>query len=273
MDERKEVEKGMEKEEEKGIEIEVEVEKEMEMIDDSPIEEDLGDIINSAKKEISQSQYGQDREVDKITKGVKGGIFVEVGAGDGIKKSNTYLLENHEWTGLCIEANSEIIDELKRNRKCKVIECAIGHKNEKSVDFLIPTSEELKPWAGLMETYDPTRLKSVEKEGYKLTRVEMRTLDDILKEQGLTTIDYLSVFTEGGDFNVFEGLSLDKFKVNIISVHMGPGTPKKEKIFEKINFNGFKFHSRQQNSMIYINSSCNWSWSIGKIKYKKGTIS
>ena len=42
---------------------------------------------------MSYSQIGQDIEVVKYYKGKKNGFFVEIGASDGIKFSNTLLLE------------------------------------------------------------------------------------------------------------------------------------------------------------------------------------
>lgn len=47
-------------------------------------------------------------------------FYIDVGAFDGITKSNTYLLESIGINGICIEANPKLIDILLKNRKCIV---------------------------------------------------------------------------------------------------------------------------------------------------------
>jgi len=60
------------------------------------------------------SQLNQDLWVLDTLKHKRNGIFVDVGAFDGINLSNTYLLEKeHGWNGICIEANSESFKKLK----------------------------------------------------------------------------------------------------------------------------------------------------------------
>lgn len=49
------------------------------------------------------------------------GTFIEVGASDGIRKSNCYFLENLGWNGLAVEANPIYFDNLATNRKCILV--------------------------------------------------------------------------------------------------------------------------------------------------------
>ena len=58
------------------------------------------------------SQYGQDEYLEKtIFKGYKNGIFVDVGAHDGVSINNTlYFEKNHNWTGINIEPIKNIYD-------------------------------------------------------------------------------------------------------------------------------------------------------------------
>ena len=59
----------------------------------------------------------QDIWVLDILNHKRGGTFVDIGAHDEIHLSNTYLLEKeYNWSGICIEANSDTFEKLKGNR-------------------------------------------------------------------------------------------------------------------------------------------------------------
>ena len=61
----------------------------------------------------SYSQLNQDINVLKFYNNKTDGYFVEIGASDGIKISNTYLLEKeYNWKGICIEPIQEEYEKL-----------------------------------------------------------------------------------------------------------------------------------------------------------------
>jgi hypothetical protein len=62
---------------------------------------------------VFYSQYGQDIFISGLFQGKKDGVFVDIGAYDGIIMSNTYYLERElGWTGVCVEADKEIYERL-----------------------------------------------------------------------------------------------------------------------------------------------------------------
>lgn len=66
----------------------------------------------------SYSQYGEDGILEEIFRrcGVERGFFVEFGAWDGIKYSNSYrLFKSCGWAGIYIESDAERFQDLKRN--------------------------------------------------------------------------------------------------------------------------------------------------------------
>jgi len=64
---------------------------------------------------LSDSQLGQDLWVMGLHP--EPGFFVEAGAGDGVHLSNTKILEENGWSGICVEPN-EMFAALQRNRTC-----------------------------------------------------------------------------------------------------------------------------------------------------------
>ena len=69
-----------------------------------------------------------------FTGGKKGGFFLEIGACDGFKISNTLALERHSWKGIVSEPNPIWHNKLI-NRKCIVSKKAVFSKSGLKLKF------------------------------------------------------------------------------------------------------------------------------------------
>ncbi len=88
------------------------------------------------------SQKGQDKWViEEVLPGKEKGFFVDLAASDGIKLSNTYILEKYyTWTGICIEPNPYFYASLIKNRSCLCVNDCID-SDEKVVEFRFDNGE------------------------------------------------------------------------------------------------------------------------------------
>jgi len=67
----------------------------------------------------------------------KDGIFIELGGLDGIRHSNTFLLEKkYNWSGLIIESSPSLYRELIMNRNVFTENILVGDKKQKSRIFI-----------------------------------------------------------------------------------------------------------------------------------------
>ena len=65
--------------------------------------------------------YGIDRKLERWLDR-DGGVFIEAGANDGVRQSNTYFLEKKRgWTGLLVEPVPELAAECRKNRRAAVV--------------------------------------------------------------------------------------------------------------------------------------------------------
>lgn len=93
--------------------------------------------------ENKYSQYGEDGILEEIFRRceISQGLFVEFGAWDGIRYSNSYnLLVNHGWAGVYIEGDPERFQDLERNvRQGNVLKlCAfVACEGEASLDAIL----------------------------------------------------------------------------------------------------------------------------------------
>ncbi len=155
------------------------------------------------------------------------GYFIELGASDGIKFSNTLHLElYHGWKGLLIEPSPVEFQELCKNRSKRnsFVNCACVEEN-----FKDETLEVI--YSGLMtiDTNEKLGINSPE-EHAQIGRgfididtyhfqVRAATLTEVLIEcESPSQIDFLSVDVEGSELNVLKGLDLNDFAIKFILI-------------------------------------------------------
>lgn len=116
------------------------------------------------------------------------GYFVDCGACDGILFSQSKSLEDDGWKGICIEPNWAFIDDLEKNRKCKVSRSAIVPREYQG---------EHSFYQGDAHTLSHLILKADEmhKESYKVGGQDIHT---ILKEHKAPKfIEFMGIDIEG----------------------------------------------------------------------------
>lgn len=214
---------------------------------------------------MHKSQWGQDRFLDeKIFRGKKHGIYVDVGAHDGVTGSNTFFFEKErQWTGICIEPLDRAYVELVKNRSSEsntFQKCCV-YSQDGTVNFVQNTGYT-EMLSGIVSTYDPrhtARLQREQKSYGGNTQVQSKpalTLTSILGACGIKHIDYLSVDTEGSEYEVLAGLDFDRVSVRAITVENNyPDTF--GNIHELLENNGFKHCARLGGDEVYVGAANN----------------
>ncbi len=190
------------------------------------------------------SQTKQDEIVDRLTKCKEKGVFVDIGAHDGITYSNTFFFEKFRgWSGVCVEPVPEIFAKLKMNRKCILINGAISNSN-KIVDFKRVYGERLEMLSGILENQDESHSERIEhhvnknESKYEIIKMQTYTITNVLQEHNLLEIDYVSIDVEGAELEVLSSFDFDKIKVNYITVE---NNNKDQKISNFLSKSGFIF--------------------------------
>ena len=169
------------------------------------------------------SQDGQDKFlIEEVFCGKRNGVFVDIGAHDGVSFSNTNVLEKHwGWKGVAVEPVGKAFEKLKANRRCLAIQaCVAGRAG--TVEF-IEVDGYSEMLSGMVSSFDPRHLERMEREvaehGGTVTRqtVPCLSLDDVLCRSGYSEFDYLSVDVEGAERDVLQIETLRKWPVKVIS--------------------------------------------------------
>jgi FkbM family methyltransferase len=190
----------------------------------------LNDIQNQELNTLNQSwsQEGEDLILERYFKDKLNGFYVDVGAHDPFRFSNTYKFYLKSWTGINIDANPDKLSRFLKYRM-KDVNLNIGiSDNSSTLTFYRFELSELN-------TFDFDTYNDYKNSGFKIKdeiTVSVRTLNQLLEEKNVNEIDFLNIDVEGFDLKVLRGLDLLKYKPEIILIE---GRNDKEKN-EIINF-------------------------------------
>ena len=152
------------------------------------------------------------------------GVFFDIGAYEPINISNSYHFEMNKWDVYCFEANTNLIDELKRYRK-NVFNYAIYNEDKDFVEFNVVNGS----WGGGSLTagvsaidLDP-RYLNIYRNGIKSMfkiRVPQKTINTVISNEipSIKEIDVISIDVEGGELNVLKGIDLLKYKPKLMVI-------------------------------------------------------
>ena len=148
------------------------------------------------------SYEGQDQWVLETLGFKTNGIFIDLGAGDGITGSNTYALEkDYNWTGVCVEDHPERFGLLQNNRS------SVNYNNHicRGLTTTTLVDEEGK------EILDGNQT------GYTATCI---SLNQIIINEGLgnSLIDYISINVGGNELKALETIDFSSTQIALISV-------------------------------------------------------
>lgn len=203
----------------------------------SPQGQDLSIAKTRATYRNSRSQLGQDF-LALLSGGVsKPGFFVEFGAADGVSLSNSYLLEKEfGWKGILCEPSRSWHEELKKNRSCAVDTRCVYSRTGEKISFSENYIGEL---SGITEfTGDDHRgLIDRTTSSYE---VETISLIDLLKHYNAPQhIDFMSVDTEGSEFEILNAFDFSQYSIGAIAVEHNY-TPTRRKVKDLLLSKGYR---------------------------------
>tara|TARA_B100001057_G_C22776464_1_gene921791 strand:+ start:791 stop:1573 length:783 start_codon:yes stop_codon:yes gene_type:complete len=198
----------------------------------------LGTYFESLRD--AESQLGQDLFVLSETGFKKNGFFVEFGATNGVDLSNTCLMEKKfEWTGILAEPAKIWESELKLNRSA-LIELDCVWKTTGDTLLFNEVNDDLHN--GELSTIDSFSNSDKHSKARKLSnKYEVKTisLSDMLKKHNAPkVIDYLSIDTEGSEFEILSNFDFKEYDIKTITCEHNY-TPMREKIFDLLSANGY----------------------------------
>jgi FkbM family methyltransferase len=167
----------------------------------------------------------------------RNGYFVEFGATNGLELSNTHLLEKEfGWTGILAEPAKTWHEELKKNRSCNIETQCVWSKSGEILSFhesdfaVLSTVDSLRTTADVNIEY---------RQAGKQYDVQTISLEDLLKKYSAPkTIDYLSIDTEGSEYEILSNFNFDAYDIRAITCEHN-FMPERDDIYKLLTSKGF----------------------------------
>ncbi len=140
-----------------------------------------------------------------------GGFFVDVGANAPKDGSQTWAMESRGWSGVLVEPQPDLAEQLRRERQAAVyaVACSGPENAGKTLTlYLAGIQSSLKPdfYAAGMR-----RAGTVD--------VPVMTLDQVLEDAGAPRpLGFVSIDVEGHDIEVLDGFDLARWKPRLLFI-------------------------------------------------------
>lgn len=193
------------------------------------------------------------------------GFFIELGANDGIKQSNTLRLEELlGWRGLHIEGDRSTHARLRKNRPNQLAVQAVVCRAGGEVTWLTGSQPLTNGIASLMPNemlgqyhsdFDPSDL-GTDSEEHSLP-VKCSPLSSILASLGRTTVDLWVLDVEGAELEVLESLDFSAVTVNVVCTEAlnfeePTWAERHRKVREKLLASGFRYDGYDREMMWFV---------------------
>jgi FkbM family methyltransferase len=176
-----------------------------------------------ARRAWSRAQIMQDLWVCFELDEMRAGYFVEFGSTNGLKNSNTWLLEKKfGWSGILAEPNPLWHSELAANRTARIDHRCVSSKSHTTVKFLATDSSDPE-LSSIVDFSRDDHFSEIRSHG-RTIEVEAISLNDLLNfHDAPEVINYLSIDTEGSELDILSAYGFDR-RFDLISVENNPKT-------------------------------------------------
>jgi len=185
----------------------------------------------------SRAQFLQDMWVTYELPGLREGFFVEFGAADGVKSSNSCYLERElGWSGILAEPARVWRDRLLAERQCFIDNRCVWTVSGERLVF----NEASVALHSTIDAFSDSDGHAQSRKDGERYEVETVSLNDLLAHWNAPSrIDYLSMDTEGSELAILEAFDFGRYDVRLISIEHNH-TDKRQPIFDLLTAKGFR---------------------------------
>jgi FkbM family methyltransferase len=168
-----------------------------------------------------KSQYSQAQEeliIRDFFQDRKNGFFLDIGCATPVIDSNTCYLERElGWSGIAVDALPEYAESWKRRRpKSKFFNYLVTDHAESVEPFY---RSELR---GISSLEKPLKGPAGKERSFEEIQVPTITLTQLLEQNGISKIDFMSMDIEGAEPLALAGFDIDRFNPELVCIEAKP---------------------------------------------------
>lgn len=219
------------------------------------------------------SQFNQDEIINTFLGDKKKGVFIDIGAYDGVTFSNSYFFEKtNNWEGICFEPNPVIFKKLADIRKTTLINGGVSVKNSTLTYKRFSGNQELEMLSGFSDFFSQDQLTRIENEldlqknsSTETIQIKTYLLNELLEEKQIKKIDYCSIDTEGGEFDIIKTINFENIYFSTLSIEDNYNS---KEVIDYMKSKGFEFQFLWKCDLFFINNKEDIKYSA-KLKLTK----
>lgn len=192
----------------------------------------------------SPSQMGQDALALILCGDEAPKFFVEAGGCDGFFSSNTWLLESQfGWTGIVCEPGRIWHEKLRAARTCDIDTRGLWSVSGEKLSF----HQTEEPNLSTVESFSAVDMHASNRVRGDKYEIESISLVDLLEAHGAPRyIDFLSLDTEGTEFQILKDFQFDRYSFGVIACEHN-NTVAKESIQVLLELHGYTYLKELEN--------------------------
>ena len=142
---------------------------------------------------------------------LRDGYFVEVGANEPRRASQTWTFEQLGWRGILIEPQPDLAQQLARERNAQVVAAACSSPENDGCNMTLRLAG---PHSSVND-----RLVAPGAQPQGTIEVPVRTLDAILRQASAPApVDFVSIDVEGHELDVLQGFDLEQWQPRLVLI-------------------------------------------------------
>ncbi len=193
-------------------------------------------IRHGAIPDHIKSQVGQDLFVLFSLAWKRSGYFVEFGATNGVSLSNSHLLEkDFGWNGILAEPAKVWHTELVKNRTAIIDFDCVWKESGQELQFAVAENAEFST----LGNFAASDAHKNARKSAAWQSVKTVSLNDLLERHSAPDIiDYLSVDTEGSEFEILKAFDFGRRVVSVITCEHNFSN-QRQNIYDLLIANGY----------------------------------
>jgi FkbM family methyltransferase len=205
---------------------------------------------------VSYSQSDEDLIIDTLLNRKPNGFYIDIGAYDPVRFSNTMRFYRRGWSGINIEPDYTQFQKIKSVRTRDItLNIGISPKNKTLVYW------EINP--NTLSTFLSVQAKAYEKEGFRIIRqirVPVSRLFKVIKKYAHSKpIDFLSVDVEGFELDVLKSNNWGKYRPKVLCIELSfcssdtqADIRRKKSLIRFIESKGYIYVTKTATNYIYV---------------------
>jgi FkbM family methyltransferase len=175
--------------------------------------------------EIQQDKW----VIETVFPDVTNGYFVDVGSGDGVIGSNTKLLEDKGWTGVCVDPFPKNME----GRTCQMFKEVVFSEAGKRMQF--HTAGDL---GGIADTLGQWKERAAKAPTVEFATVTMGDL--LVRAKAPSFIHFINLDIEGAELEALKGFPFDRYQVGAFAIEHNYEGEKRNAIEALLKTHGYR---------------------------------